>query len=226
MTMGTNNKQKAGQKLRNSFACVVDGETEIWYLNMLKRNEAPMKSISIRPELPQKKTLEEQFKQVQTLAESYTAVFWIIDTDTIIRDERAYSGDRMKSPKAVLKKCVSTLPDNAIFISNTPCFEFWVLLHILKTTKYYETGDAVIEQLHKNELLEDYSKTRKYFTQEGNDIYKRLKPYLAKAIVNSKATGEFDYENLEKGFCSMHKLFTRLGLDTETVQEEDASAQH
>ena len=31
--METNNKQKAGQKLRNSFACVVDGETEIWCHN-------------------------------------------------------------------------------------------------------------------------------------------------------------------------------------------------
>ena len=144
--MGMNNRLQNGQRLRNSFACVVDGETEIWYLNMLKRNEPSMKSISIRPELPQKKTLKEQFKQVQTLAESYTAVFWIFD------------------------------------------------------------------------LLKDYSKTRKYFTQEGNDIYKRLKPYLEEAIANSKATGEFDYENLEKGFCSMHKLFSGLGLDAESGQ--------
>lgn len=171
-----NNRQQNGQRLRNSFACVVDGETEIWYPNMLKRNEPSMKSISIRPELPQKKTLEEQFKQVQTLAESYTAVFWIIDTDTIISNERTFAGDRNKSPRVVLKKCVSALPDNAIFIANTPCFELWVLLHVLKTSRYYETGADVIEQLHKFDLLKDYSKTRKYFTQEGNDIYKRLKP--------------------------------------------------
>lgn len=142
--MGMNNRLQNGQRLRNSFACVVDGETEIWYPNMLKRNETSMKSISIRPELHQKKTLEEQFKQVQTLAESYTAVFWIIDTDTIIRNERTFSGDRNKSPKAVLKECVSALPDNAIFIANTPCFEFWVLLHVLKTSKYYETGADVM----------------------------------------------------------------------------------
>ena len=213
MTMGTNNRQQNGQRLRNSFACVVDGETEIWYLNMLKRNEPSMKNISIRPELPQKKTLEEQFKQVQTLAESYTAVFWIIDTDTIIRTNRTFTGDRSKSPKVVLKECVSALPDNAIFIANTPCFEFWVLLHVLKTSRYYETGADVIEQLHKYDLLKDYSKTRKYFTQEGNDIYKRLKPYLATAIANSKATREFDYENLEKGFCSMHKLLFGLNID-------------
>ena len=216
--MGTNNRQQNGQRLRNSFACVVDGETEIWYLNMLKRNEPSMKSISIRPELPQKKTLEEQFKQVQTLAESYTAVFWIIDTDTIIKNERSFAGDRNKSPRVVLKKCVSALPDNAIFIANTPCFEFWVLLHVLKTSKYYETGADVIEQLHKFDLLKDYSKTRKYFTQEGNDIYKRLKPYLEEAIANSKTTGEFDYENLEKGFCSMHKLFSGLELDAVSGQ--------
>ena len=216
--MGTISKKKIWQKLRNSFACVVDGETEIWYLNMLKRNEASTKSISIRPELPQKKTLQEQYRQVLSLAESYTAVFWIIDTDTIIRNERTFAGNKDKSPKVVLKECVTSLPDNAIFIANTPCFEFWVLLHVLKTAKYFETGDAVIEQLHKNDLLKDYSKTRKYFTQDGNDIYKRLKPYLATAIANSKFTGEFDYENLERGFCSMHKLFSRLGVDTVTGQ--------
>lgn len=219
--MGTNNRQQNVQKLRNSFACVVDGETEIWYLNMLKRNEPSMKSISIRPELPQKKTLEEQFKQVQTLAESYTAVFWIIDVDTIIKNERTFTGDRNKSPKVVLKECVSALPDNAIFIANTPCFEFWVLLHILKTSKYYENGADVIEQLHKYDLLKDYSKTRKYFTQEGNDIYKRLKPYVSAAIANSKATGEFDYENLEKGFCSMYKLFSGLDLDAVSCQKDN-----
>lgn len=110
------------------------------------------------------------------------------------------------------------VPEYAIFIANTLCFEFWVLLHVLKTAKYYETGDAVIEQLHKNDLLKDYSKSRKYFTQDGNDIYKRLKSYLETAMANSKATGEFDYENLERGFCSMHNLFPRLGLDTVTGQ--------
>ena len=76
----------------------------------------------------------------------------------------------------------------------------------------------VLEQLHKFDLLKDYSKTRKYFTQEGNDIYKRLKPYLEEAIANSKTTGEFDYENLEKGFCSMHKLFSGLELDAVSGQ--------
>ena len=112
-----NNRLQNGQRLRNSFACVVDGETEIWYLNMLKRNEPSMKNISIRPELPQKKTLEEQFKQVQTLAESYTAVFWIIDTDTIISNERTFAGDRNKSPRVVLKKCVFALPESPTDLS-------------------------------------------------------------------------------------------------------------
>ena len=37
--MGMNNRQQNGQRLRNSFACVVDGETEIWYLNMLSEED-------------------------------------------------------------------------------------------------------------------------------------------------------------------------------------------
>lgn len=118
--MGTNNMQKTSQRLRNSFACVADGETEILYLNMLKQHEVSMKSIPVRPKLPQEKTLQEQFKQVQPLAESYTAVFLIIDTDTIIKNERTFTGEKNKSPKAVLMECISSFPDNVIFIANTP----------------------------------------------------------------------------------------------------------
>lgn len=219
--MGKNRKNKKVQTLRTTYACVVDGETEMWYLNMLKRNEPSMKSVSIKPELHQKKTLAEQYKQVMALAESFTSVFWIIDTDTIIKEEREYKGDSNNSPKSVLKKCITTLPGNVVFIANTPCFEFWVLLHILKTSKYYETGEAVIDQLRKHDMLKDYTKSRKYFINDSNDIYKRLKPFLDSAIANSKATGEFDTDNLEKGFCSMHKLFSGLGLETGTEQETD-----
>jgi hypothetical protein len=39
---------------RKTFAIVVDGETERWYLQMLHRNEK-IKGISIQPELPTKK---------------------------------------------------------------------------------------------------------------------------------------------------------------------------
>lgn len=45
-------------KTNPTFAVVVDGETEVWYLNMLKRNE-PNIRVSIKPEIPNNKSVEE-----------------------------------------------------------------------------------------------------------------------------------------------------------------------
>jgi len=42
-------------KSNPSYAVVVDGETEIWYLQMLKRNERSL-NINLEPKLPQKKS--------------------------------------------------------------------------------------------------------------------------------------------------------------------------
>lgn len=50
-----------------TYAFVVDGQTEVWYLQMLKRNERELK-IDIKPELPNKKSLEEQYRLVEERA--------------------------------------------------------------------------------------------------------------------------------------------------------------
>jgi len=71
-----------------TFAFVVDGETEIWYLQMLKRNERQLR-LNIEPKIPQRKSIEEQFNLVVDLSESeYLKVFWLIDLDTIIKESR------------------------------------------------------------------------------------------------------------------------------------------
>jgi hypothetical protein len=41
-----------------TYSFVVDGETEIWYLQMLKRNERQLK-LNIEPKLPQRKSIDE-----------------------------------------------------------------------------------------------------------------------------------------------------------------------
>ncbi len=70
-----------------SFAIVVDGETEVWYLQMLKRNERNIR-VSIKPEIPNKKSVEEQYNLVCELStKEFTKVFWIIDLDTVIKEE-------------------------------------------------------------------------------------------------------------------------------------------
>lgn len=63
-------KRSRKKKIRAvpTFAFVVDGETEVWYLQMLKRNERELR-LNIKPEIPGKKSLKEQFELVMDLAE-------------------------------------------------------------------------------------------------------------------------------------------------------------
>jgi hypothetical protein len=41
-------------KIKPTFAVVVDGDCEVWYLQMLKRNERSI-FVNIEPEIPQRK---------------------------------------------------------------------------------------------------------------------------------------------------------------------------
>ncbi len=61
------------------YAFVVDGESEQWYIQMLQRNEKIRLRMS--PEIPDKKSVSDQFARVIELATDYQKVFWIVDLD-------------------------------------------------------------------------------------------------------------------------------------------------
>ncbi len=203
-------------KPRKTYAFVGDGETEQWYLQMLKKNETKL-TVTIRPELPQNKSIEDQFAYVQSLSKIHDKVFWIVDTDVVIKETKEFKGPKDKSPAEVLKKkyqqiqSTPNLKKKVVFIANTPCLEYWILLHVVQTTRYYPTCDKVIDEIKKHEPLTEYANTKKYY-QQANDIYKRLKPFLNTAKSNAEKTGTFDPDNLEKGLSQMQKIFTELGI--------------
>lgn len=190
-----------------TYSFVVDGETEIWYLQMLKRNERQLK-INIEPKLPQRKSIDEQYKLVIELSErEYSKVFWIIDLDAIIKESRETPKGK-KSPLQTLIELRRKLQkDNkkVTVIINNPCLEFWLLLHFEKTSKLFDSCDKAENQLKKH--LKDYEKTKKYFTKQDNDIYFKLRPFLKTAISNSFSLGEFDLEEQTKTICEMFLLF-------------------
>lgn len=161
-----------------SFAFVVDGETEIWYLEMLKRNERGI-NLRIKPEIPQKKGLDDQFELVCNLASSeYDRVYWIVDLDTIIKESNEAPAG-VKTPLTSFFEMKTYLSDklqNVQVIVNNPCLEFWFLLHLKRTSRYYRRCSDVTRELKK--LLKGYEKTERYFTKRDNDIYLQLKPYL------------------------------------------------
>jgi len=190
-----------------SIALVVDGEDEVWYLQMLKRNERSIR-FNIKPEIPAKKSIDEQYELVQDLIKrEFSKVFWLVDLDAIIKETKECHKGKVSPLNKFLKYRASLLRKHkkVSVIVNNPCLEFWLLLHYERTTKYYETCSEAMAQLRR--YLPDYEKTQKYYTKQDHDIYLKLKPYLNTAIRNSAFLGEFDEQDPTKAMCEMDVLF-------------------
>ncbi|KAA6302354.1 MAG: hypothetical protein EZS26_001467 [Candidatus Ordinivivax streblomastigis] len=208
MRISKNIKAKAKQ-----FAFVVDGECEYWYIQMLKRNEKTI-HISLKPELPQKKKLTEQYDRVIELSKDYDKVFWILDLDVILKETRETSKG-MKSALQELKKYHKKITLNEKYkdvniIINNPCLEYWYLLHFEATSKYFESYGKLLPILKKHKRLSDYEKTEKYYTKQNHDIYLKLKPYLFNTIENANKLKVFDFEAPQSGLSQMQLMLSEI----------------
>ena len=205
-------KRQIPLKGKPKFAIVIDGETEFWYMQMIKRNEKLIK-VDIKPEIPQKKKLSDQYSKVIELSKSYDKVYWVIDLDVILSESLlAKKGNRKVIDFFIqYKEVLENKHKNVIVVINQPCLEFWFLIHFEVTAQQFSNCDEAGKRLKK--YLVDYAKTEKYFTKQDNDIYLKLKPFLKTAISNSKRLPAFDKENLNKGVSEMFKLFEDIGLN-------------
>lgn len=191
---------------KQQFAFVVDGKDEYWYIQMLKRNERAI-NITLKPEIPQKKKLIDQFNKVIELSVDYAKVFWIVDLDVILKETREAS----KGKKTALQEFktfwdkINKKYSNVVIVINNPCLEFWILLHYEATAKYFDSYEGILKQLKTH--LPDYDKSQSYFVKQGNDIYLRLKPRLSNAISNAEKLGKFDFQNPYSGISEMPLFF-------------------
>ena len=205
-------RTKEKRQTREAFAVVVDGETEKWYLQMLVKNETNISS-NIKPHIPKNKDIDEQYKLVRDLSkkeEEYDKVFWIVDLDVLLKEER-----EKKSNPSSLQKFLSywqqlSKQNKVVVIVNNPCLEYWFLLHYKKTNKVFTACTDAEKQV--SQKLKGYEKTEKFFKKD-NDIYKQLKPYLQTAKENATALGSFDTYNHSKAMCEMPLLFQELKLE-------------
>ena len=195
---------------KQSFAVVVDGETEYWYLQMLKHNE-PNIPFKIRPQILQKKNIKQQYELVTELSEEeYDKVFWIVDLDVLLKEEREKKNNTSSLQKFLNYWQQLLKQEKVVVIVNNPCLEYWFLLHFEKTTKIFTTCIDVEKEVSRH--LKGYEKTEKFFKKD-NDIYKQLKPYLQTAKENATALGSFDTYNHSKAMCEMPLLFQELKLE-------------
>ena len=195
--------------VKPSFAIVVDGETEVWYFQMLKRNERSI-NVSIEPKIPQRKKLFEQFETVIELSEDYTKVFWVIDLDVILKETKEAKAGKETPFETFLgyKKLIDESYPNIKIIINSPCLEFWFLLHFEQNKDVFKNcNDSTL--LLKQHLI-GYKKKLKYFTKQGDDIYLKLKPNLENALHNANSLVLFDTKNPYKGLSEMQLFFEAI----------------
>jgi hypothetical protein len=74
-------RNRKTRDLKNSCVVLVDGESEISYINNIKTS-----NLKVLPEIPKHKSLKEMYKLFREKAKEFDIVFWIIDLDVVIRE--------------------------------------------------------------------------------------------------------------------------------------------
>lgn len=119
---------------------------------------------------------EEAFKRVSRTGKSddggYDKLFCVID-----RDSHSGFDDACNRIRGLAVECgEGYLQYGSELILSVPCFEFWLLLHFLQTTKPYERTeskspcDNVIADLRKFPEFQDYDRKTKGLTKAQCDI--------------------------------------------------------
>ena len=209
-------KNRRAKKGKKAYSIIVDGNTEVWYFQMMKRHERKL-GIDIKPELKKNRKLDDQYKAVVEAAENYDKVIWVVDFDTILKEDKESAKGKKPTIQA-FKEYIKKLKrhDNVEVLVNTPCLEFWLLLHFKETGTSYAKCEGAEKALKKS-FLKDYEKTEKYYTKRHQDIYKRLKPYQTAAISHAKKLGKFDFEHPSAAKAEIFKVLEFLGIPGEMI---------
>ena len=196
---------------KQAFAVVVDGQTEYWYLQMIKQNE-PNILFDITPKILQKKNIDQQYELVTTLSEEeYDKVFWIVDLDVLLKEEREKKNSTSSLQQFLNYWCKLSKQEKIVVIVNNPCLEYWFLLHFQMTNKVFTSCADAEKQVSQH--LKGYEKTEKFFKKNNNDIYKQLKPHLKTAISNATTLGNFDTQEYKRAMCEMPLLLELVYVD-------------
>jgi len=207
--MARSNRHRKGKL---SYSVVVDGKTEVWYFQMMKKYER-LPRIDIIPEIPKRKKLREQFNTVVDKSKIYDKVFWVIDLDTILKENNEAPRGSMSILNVLqqyIKKLQLNFSGNVKVFINNPCLEYWFLLHFKETGQYFDNCDKVINELNSTEELADYEKKERYFKRKNKDIYFRLKPHQRYAMENAVKQGTFDFNAPDRSISEMYLALSDL----------------
>lgn len=168
-------RQSKKRNLKNAIAVIVDGKDEKWYIEKVKEHYPckSLKSMGIKPELPEKKKVDDIFAYTKgKVEEEYSQVILILDMDTILRNDsefrkfklyyERYTAAKNNQLKGKQKSSYGWM-EKLLLIVNTPCLEFWYLLHHKRTKRFYDDFNALEPELRKCEGMENYEKSEAYY---------------------------------------------------------------
>ncbi len=210
MTRSNKKRKGSGKKV---YSIIVDGETEVWYFQLLKQHES-LNNIDIKPDIPKRKKLSELYQLAISNSAEFSKVIWIIDLDVVIKEDRENRKKGVKSAFQELSEYMNSIEaeyKNVRVLINTPCLEYWLLLHLKETGKFFPTCNAVCKQF-RGTILSDYEKTEKYYKNRHSDIYDKIKHLQDDAIENAEKLGDFDIEDPETGQAGIYQVFYLLNL--------------
>ncbi|MBD5237134.1 MAG: RloB domain-containing protein [Bacteroidales bacterium] len=207
------------QRLRESIAVIIDGKDEKWYIEQLREfySKEKITKIKISPEFPEKKSVHDLFEMAERLAgQSYSHIFLIIDLDNILKDavETRKFQEKYKVYNTKNKGRKNKWMEKLTIIINSPCLEYWYLLHFKQTNRFYPDYDALKPDLRKsNPILKQYDKSETFYYQSPG-LFRKLEPYIEVAKANALP---FDILSMhQKGFSEMFKLFDYLTITKST----------
>ncbi|GJM64996.1 RloB family protein [Persicobacter diffluens] len=207
MSRGRANRNRRAAKPK--FSVIVDGETEIWYLQLMKQHEG-LRHIDIKPELPKKKKMADQFELVLENDRIYDKVIWLVDLDVVLKEQAEWerkSGRSSPSPVEEFRgyfQRISSM-DRVHLLVNTPCLEFWYLLHYKNTSRYFSDYNSLIREF-RGTPLEDYEKSERYYKQGRQNLYQKLVTEQVAAIERASGLGEFNIEEMAQAKTEMFRL--------------------
>jgi len=177
-------RKRIKRTLKQSFIVLVDGKSEILYINLIKTA-----NIKVLPEVPKKKSLQDMYKLFKNKINDADNVYWVIDLDVVIKEDNLH----------LLKDYLKNYSDNIII--NNPCLEYWFYLHYKNSGNFNNRCDDVIRALKKEDrFFQEYSKS----VSDIEHIVNILDSKLEVACVNAKNI-ECNLEEL-KSCSQMNRL--------------------
>ncbi len=159
------------RRLRKVYCVLVEGHTERWYIDAMRRSERFC--VRIKPDIVHQIGLNEVESRLKRyFKEGYDKIFWIVDMDTYWNKEDKFH------------EVCNKIKDKVEVLINNPCLEVWFLAHFTEVSRNYPNCMSVINELKRQQEMTDYEKNENFFQRQN--IYQRLKPYLNCAIARAK----------------------------------------